>query len=71
MTERGSEQGSERGRPPSRRLKGAGAAVVLVIIALIAVIFVGENMAQMKDKAHEQQVPQPQGGVQQTRPPKG
>ncbi len=65
------EQGSERGGPPPRWLKGAGAAVVLVIIALIAVIFVGENMAQMKDKAREQQVPQPQGGVQQTTPPKG
>lgn len=64
------EQGSERGRPRPRWLKGAGVAVVLVIIALIAVIFVGENMAQMKDKAHEQQVAQPQGGVQQTTPPK-
>lgn len=56
-------------RPPSRRLKGAGVVVVLVIAALIAFIFLGENAAQMKDKTHEQAVPAPEGGVQQTKPP--
>ncbi len=56
-------------RPPSRHLKRAAAVVVLVIIALIALIFLGENAAQMKDKGREQQVPQPEGGVQQVTPP--
>jgi len=58
-------------RPPSRRLKRAGVLVVLVVAALIALIFLGENAAQMKDKARERAVPAPEGGVQQVTPPPG
>lgn len=56
-------------RPPTRRLKHAGAAVVLVVAVLIAVIFLGQIAAQIKEKASVEAVPAPQGGVQKISPP--
>lgn len=58
-------------RPPTRRLTRVAVIVVLAIAALIALIFLGENAAQMKDMARERAVPAPQGGVHRVTPPPG
>lgn len=56
---------SDPRKPSPTRRKGAAFAAVLIVIALIALLFIGQNASHLKDKTNERQVSQPDGGVQQ------
>lgn len=54
--------------PSKTRLRRSGGIAVIIVLALILIIFIGENLAQMKDMAEERATPAPAGGEQRSRP---